>query len=194
LFAARAIKLTNLVRFYTINCIQDQPSGSVGVDLVVDMKAILRKAASSLASHPDRLSGSIVILAAGFAIFEASRLPFGTLRTPDAGFFPLCLSALLLVAGAAIVLRSFTTPTQSLQFTPQTWYVPVAAITFVLYAFTVQTVGFVLSTIAALLLLMRGLGGMSWTRAVIISVPAVALSYLGFRELGVPLPRGFLPF
>jgi putative tricarboxylic transport membrane protein len=158
------------------------------------MKAILRKAVSSFSSHPDRWSGSILIVAAGFAIFEASRLPFGTLRAPDAGFFPLCLSVLLLIAGAAIVLRSSTWAPQSLQFTSQTWYVPVAAITFVVYAFTVQTVGFVISTIAALLLLMRGLGGMSWTRAVIISVPAVALSYLGFLELGVPLPRGFLPF
>jgi hypothetical protein len=100
----------------------------------------------------------------------------------------------LLVAGSAIVLRSFTTAQEPLRFTPQTWYVLVAAFTFVLYAFTVQTVGFVISTIAALLLLMRGLGGMSWTRAVIISAPAVTISYLGFLKLGVPLPRGFLPF
>src|SRR5258708_7068020 len=122
------------------------------------MKDILRNAMNRLSSHPDRLSGSVLIVA------------------------------------AAIVLRSFTTAPELLQFPPQTWYVLVAAFTFVLYAFTVQMVGFVISTIAALLLLMRGLGGMSWTRAVIISVPAVAFSYLGFLELGVPLPRGFLPF
>ena len=158
------------------------------------MKGILRNAMRRLSSHPDRLSGSVLIVAAAFAIFEASRLPFGTPRAPGAGFFPVCLSVLLLVAGLAIVLRSFTTAPEPLRFTPQTWYVLVAAFTFVLYAFTVQTVGFVISTIAALLLLMRGLGGMSWTRAVIISVPAVTLSYLGFLKLGVPLPRGFLPF
>jgi putative tricarboxylic transport membrane protein len=158
------------------------------------MKKKFLNAMSRLSSRPDRLSGSVIILAGGFAIFEASRLPFGTLRAPDAGFFPLCLSVLLLVAGAAIVLRSYTAAPEPLQFTPQTWYVLVAAITFVLYAFTVQTVGFIVSTIAALLLLMRGLGGMSWTRAVIIGVPAVVLSYLGFLQLGVPLPRGFLPF
>jgi putative tricarboxylic transport membrane protein len=158
------------------------------------VKKKLLNAMSRLSSRPDRLSGSVLVLAAGFAIFEASRLPFGTLRAPDAGFFPLCLSFLLLVAGAAIVLRSYTAASEPLQFTSQTWYVLVAAITFVVYAFTVQTVGFIVSTIAALLLLMRGLGGMSWTRAVIIGVPAVVLSYLGFLELGVPLPRGFLPF
>jgi putative tricarboxylic transport membrane protein len=158
------------------------------------MKDIFLNAMNRLSSRPDRLSGSVLVITAGFAIFEASRLPFGTLRSPDAGFFPLCLSVLLLVAGAAIVLRSYTAAPEPLQFTPRTWYVLVAAITFVLYAFTVQTVGFIVSTIAALLLLMRGLGGMSWTRAVIISVPAVVLSYLGFLQLGVPLPRGFLPF
>jgi putative tricarboxylic transport membrane protein len=158
------------------------------------MKKTLLNAMSRLSSRPDRLSGSVLVLAAGFAIFEASRLPFGTLRAPDAGFFPFCLSVLLLVAGTAIVLRSYTAASEPLQFTSQTWYVLVAAITFVVYAFTVQTVGFIVSTIAALLLLMRGLGGMSWTRAVIIGVPAVVLSYLGFLQLGVPLPRGFLPF
>jgi putative tricarboxylic transport membrane protein len=158
------------------------------------MKDNLLAAMSRLSSRPDRLSGSALVLAAGFAVFEASRLPFGTLRAPDAGFFPLCLSVLLLVAGAAIVLRSYSTAPEPLQFTPQTWYVLAAAIAFVLYAFTVQTVGFIVSTIAALLLLLRGWGGMSWTRALVISVPAVVLSYLGFLQLGVPLPRGFLPF
>jgi hypothetical protein len=158
------------------------------------MKDVLRNAMSRVSSHPDRLCGSVLIIAAGFAIFEASHLPFGTLRAPDAGFFPLCLSVLLLIASIAILLRSFTTASQPLQFGAHAWYVPVAAISFVLYAFTVQTVGFVISTIAALLLLMRGLGGMSWTRALLISVPAVAISYLGFLELGVPLPRGILPF
>jgi hypothetical protein len=158
------------------------------------MKSNLLVAISKLSSRPDRLSGSILVLAAGFAIFEASRLPFGTLRAPDAGFFPLCLSVLLLVTGAAIFLRSYSSAPEPLQFTPQTWYVLVTAIGFVLYAFTVQTVGFVVSTITALLLLLRGWGRMSWTRAALIAVPAGVLSYLAFLQLGVPLPRGFLPF
>ena len=147
------------------------------------MKKKLLNAMSRLSSRPDRLSGSVLILAGGFAIFEALRLPFGTLRAPDAGFFPLCLSVLLLVAGAAIVLRSYTAAPEPLQFTPQTWYVLVAAITFVVYAFTVQTVGFIISTIAALLLLMRGLGGMSWTRAVIIGVPRSSFPISAFWSL-----------
>jgi len=54
--------------------------------------------------------------------------------------------------------------------------------------------GFVLSTIAIMLLVMRGLGGMKWTQAVLIAVLSVGLSYAGFLQLGVPLPRGPLPF
>lgn len=158
------------------------------------MKYNLLALMSRLSSRPDSLSGSVLVFAAGFAIFEASRLPFGTLRAPDAGFFPLCLSVLLLVTGAAILLRSYLSAPEPLQFTPQTWYVLVTAMGFVLYAFTVQSVGFVISTVAALLLLLRGWGGMSWTRAVLIAVPAGVLSYLAFLQLGVPLPRGFLPF
>ena len=37
-------------------------------------------------------------------------------------------------------------------------------------------------------------GGMSWKQALLIAVPSVALSYCGFVQLGVPLPRGPLPF
>src|SRR5258708_28908688 len=134
------------------------------------MKDILRNAMNRLSSHPDRLSGSVLIVAAGFAIFEASRLPFGTVRAPDAGFFPLCLSVLLLIAGAAIVLRSFTTAPELLQFTPQTWYVLVAAFTFVLYAFTVQMVEFVISSVADRIFFMCCLGSMTWSVAWIVPV------------------------
>src|SRR5215467_14199984 len=124
-----------------------------------------------------------------FAIVEASHLPFGTLRAPDAGFFPLTLSVLLLVLAIAIVVGSFS-EARPAEFTARSWHVPVTAAAFMLYALTLQKVGFLVSTVLVLLLLMRGLGGMTWTRAVLIAVPGVVLAYLGFLELGVPLPRG----
>jgi len=158
------------------------------------MKDIVVKITDGLLSRPDRLSGSVLVLTASFAIFEASRLPFGTLRTPDAGFFPLCLSVLLLVLGVGIVVRSYAIEPQPVEFPARAWYVLVAAAAFVLYALVVQIIGFLISTVVVMLLLMRGLGGMSWTRALVIAVSGVVLSYLGFLELGVPLPRGISPF
>src|SRR5438132_434278 len=63
------------------------------------MRDILRKAMRRLSSQPDRLSGSILIVTGGFAVLEASHLPFGTLRAPDAGFFPLNPAGLVRACG-----------------------------------------------------------------------------------------------
>lgn len=144
--------------------------------------------------NADRFSGIVLVLVAAFAVYEASRLPFGSIRAPDAGFFPISLSVLLLVVAVVIVLRSFITVSERPQFTSQSWYVVFAAIALVVYSLVLPTLGFLVSTIIIMLLMMRGFGGMSWTRAVLIAVPAVLISYLAFLELGVPLPRGFLPF
>jgi hypothetical protein len=62
------------------------------------------------------------------------------------------------------------------------------------YAFSIQHLGYVICTLVILVLLMRGLCGMSWTRSLVIAIPGVALSYLAFTKLGVPLPTGVLPF
>ena len=70
----------------------------------------------------------------------------------------------------------------------------IAAAAFVLYALVLNKVGFVLATTAVMLLVTRSLGGMSWKQALLIAVPSVVLSYCGFVQLGVPLPRGPLPF
>ena len=144
--------------------------------------------------NSDRFSGIVLVLVAAFAVYEASRLPFGSIRAPDAGFFPITLSVLLLVVAVVIALRSFISVSERPQFTTQSWYVALAAIALVIYALVLQTLGFLLATVIIMLLMMRGFGGMSWKRAVLIAVPAVFVSYLAFLELGVPLPRGFLPF
>ena len=144
--------------------------------------------------NPDRVSGLVLAGLALFAIYEARHLPFGSIWAPDAGFFPLTLSVLLLLVALIIVLMSFLTKPLQVEFTARSHYVAGAAVALVVYAFVLPTMGFVASTVSILLLLMRGFGQMSWTRALIITIPAVFLSYFGFLELGVPLPRGILPF
>lgn len=148
----------------------------------------------AMARHPDRVSGALLTLVACIAIFEASHLPFGTIRAPDAGFFPLSLSTLFLVFAVGIFVNSFLAASEPAEFSSRSWYVVIAACAFIIYAVSVVKVGFVLATVIIMLVLMRGLGGMSWTRALLIAIPGVVVSYIGFIELGVPLPRGPLPF
>jgi putative tricarboxylic transport membrane protein len=145
-------------------------------------------------NNPDRISGGLLVIIACIAIFEASSLPFGSVRAPDAGFFPLSLSILLLIFAIGIVLNSFMSNPQRTDFSARSWYVVIAALAFVIYAVSLEKAGFVLATVIIMLIFMRGLGGMTWTRALLIAIPSVLLSYFAFVQLGVPLPRGPLPF
>jgi hypothetical protein len=147
-----------------------------------------------LFGHPDRLSGAALFLLAVVALIEAAPLPYGTVRAPDAGFFPKTLAALLLFFGLGIFLNSFLTKAHPVQFTTRSWQVAIAAAAFIAYALVLQKAGFVIATIALMLLVMRGLGGMSWKQSLLITVPGVMLSYIAFVQLGVPLPRGPLPY
>lgn len=148
----------------------------------------------SLLSHPDCISGAVLVVFAIVALFDAWKLPFGSVRAPDAGFFPLSLSVLLLLFGGGIVVGSFIKNGERARFSARSWPVAIAAAAFVVYALVLSKAGFVLATIAVMLLVMRGLGGMSWKQALLIAVPSVVLSYVAFVQLGVPLPRGPLPF
>jgi len=147
-----------------------------------------------LLHHPDCISGVILMAFSIAALFDAWRLPFGSVRAPDAGFFPLSLSFLLLLFGGGLVVGSFIISAEPARFSLRSWQVAVAAIAFVFYALVLNKVGFVLATTAVMLLVTRSLGGMSWKQALLIAVPSVVLSYCGFVQLGVPLPRGPLPF
>jgi hypothetical protein len=142
----------------------------------------------------DQWSGAAVMLVAAFCIFESWHLPFGSISAPDAGFFPRCLSALLLVFGAGVTLNALVSATAPVDFHVQTAYVGIAAAAFIAYAFSIQHVGYLICTLVILVLLMRGLCGMSWSRSLAIAIPGVVLSYLAFTKLGVPLPTGVLSF
>lgn len=143
--------------------------------------------------HPDRLSGLIIMLIALIMLYEAMSLPFGSLRAPDSGFFPKSLSVLLLIFGGGIILRSSGVAERA-EFDSRSWLVAAAAAGFIVYALILPKAGFVLSTIGIMLLVMRGLSGMAWKQALPIAVLSVLASYFAFIQLGVPLPRGPLPF
>jgi hypothetical protein len=131
----------------------------------------LTRVSRLVVDHPDRLSGTLILFLAAFAWLESFHLPFGSIRGPDAGFFPQVLSILLFLTSIAIL-----------------------AIVLVAYALVLPSAGFVLATAAVMLLIMRGLVKMRWARALLISIPTVVISYLAFVKLGVPLPQGPLPF
>ncbi len=147
-----------------------------------------------LKNHPDLAGGIVIVAVSLLLISEASDLPFGTANAPDAGFFPKALSAILFVIGLVMISRSIRAAASPAEFTSRSWAVAMGAIALFLYAAFVNKLGFILSTITILFLLMTLYGRLKWLLSLAIAVSAVTVCYVGFTELGVPLPRGLLGF
>ena len=139
---------------------------------------------------------SAALMALGLAaLYKASSLPFGTVREPDSGFYPI-LICIALVAFAGISFASPEPPGASEgdshpRGSSRVWSIVVA---MVLYVWALGAVGFLLCTTALVVLLLRGIGALPWLHSVVAAVVAAAACYALFTRLGVPLPAGILSF
>jgi hypothetical protein len=149
--------------------------------------ALLRRLSGS-----DRACGAVATVAAIFLYFSSAGLPLGTLSAPDAGFFPKSLSAMLVVLGFWLMLQPHPATHTTPGFSTRSWAVPLAASSLLAYAGLLDKIGFVLCTVTILFFLMTAYGRLRWIVALAISLSAVAVCYMGFTELGVPLPQGVL--
>ena len=128
------------------------------------------------------------------ALYEASRLPFGTMRQPDSGFYPILVCVALTVFGVCSVAEA-TPPPEEAPTDPggqaRVWLVIVA---LAVYAWALAPVGFLLCTGALLVLLLRGIGRVPWAAALASAAFASIACYGLFTRLGLPLPAGVLGF
>jgi putative tricarboxylic transport membrane protein len=147
---------------------------------------------SELTGHGDRASGVVFAAIGAFLLLEGSDLPVGSLNAPDAGFFPTILSVLLLVFGGALIAMSFRTPAGALDFTSRSWATAAGAGVLLLYAGLLDRIGFLICTTVVLLLLTKVYGRLSWWVSLAVTLSTVFAAYLGFKQLGVPLPAGIL--
>jgi hypothetical protein len=152
------------------------------------------KCIDGLVSHPDRVSGTAFSIIGAFLIYSASPLPVGRLNAPDAGFFPVILATLLVGLGLLLVARSFVTEPFSPEITKRSWAVVLGAGGLLLYASLLDRVGFLICTGVMLVVLMKAYGGLAWRTCLLVGVPLVFVTYVGFEKLGVPLPKGVLGF
>jgi putative tricarboxylic transport membrane protein len=143
----------------------------------------------------DAISGA-VFLALALAVVAGSRsLEFGRLSQPGPGFFPLVLALLLAVLSAALLIRGLRRPGADVS---SLWpdragagRVLVVAGALFAYVALVDVAGYLLTTAALFLVLIRVGGGQSWAAAAVASAAGSASSYLLFaRALRVALPAG----
>ena len=140
---------------------------------------------------------AVVFLLLGVWIcLEAVQVPFGSLRMPGAGFFPLLLGLLLSVLAIVLVgmtwLSPVVGPTQVWPERPEVLYL-VAILVASVWLF--DRLGFLLTMALFLGVAIRTSGKMGSARAVVVAVVGSAASYWVFgRLLQINLPEGVLPF
>jgi putative tricarboxylic transport membrane protein len=138
-----------------------------------------------------RVACALLLFLGLTALYAASRLTFGAARQPETGFFPTIVAlALVLFSALAVAERPEALAPIEKGGAARAWIVVGATAA---YAILVQPVGFLVATTALLLLLLRGIGKVSWTYSIMGSVVAALVCYELFTRLGMPLPAGLLP-
>jgi hypothetical protein len=134
-----------------------------------------------------RVAG-LTALALGIAAALGARdLGLGSLTDPGPGLWPLIVSGVLVIAGAAVAVR----PGEGAEaIGREAWTVVIACATLVAYTAVIGVVGFELPTVVLLAFWLRVFGGESWRMTVAVSVGATAVVYAVFIvALGVALPH-----
>jgi putative tricarboxylic transport membrane protein len=126
------------------------------------------------------------------------RLPVGTLGKPDAAFFPVLLSVLLIILSLVLLGQAFTKARRAHPdrvHLGDHWkrLIP-TVLGIVAYVIFFPALGYLASTFLALILFSKLIRS-SWRASLLTSFFCTAISYLILRfYLQVPLPQGILPF
>jgi putative tricarboxylic transport membrane protein len=138
----------------------------------------------------------VFLLLGVWICIEALQVPFGSLRMPGAGFFPLLLGVMLSVFSLVLLGMNLLSPavgsTQVWPERPEVLYL-VASVVASVWLF--DRLGFLLTMALFLGVAMKTSGRMGSMRAAAFAVVGSAASYWVFgRLLQINLPEGILPF
>ncbi len=146
----------------------------------------------------DKISGVILMVLFLLIFYQSTKLDMMHRNAPGLGFFPFWLSLFALLASAAIVVSAFRRPAS--QDRPVPWPKGVGLrrigftfMFFLIYAYLVTIVGFILSTAAYMLAMSRLLGSRRWASSLAVSGLTAAGLFLVFKVwLKTDLPTGVL--
>ena len=147
------------------------------------------------AAGGERAAAAVLLAFGLYALYEAAKLPFGSLHAPDSGFFPVCVTAAMILFALMVMLAGAPAEDRGLEALRGHNGARVAVViaSLLAYAAFLKILGFLICTLALMLLLLHGIGGVAWRNAFSVAVPVAAICYFGFTRLGVPLPPGLLP-
>jgi putative tricarboxylic transport membrane protein len=145
------------------------------------------------------ITSTILMAFAGITLEEASRLPFGTLITPQAGFWPLILGVILailsLVHFGKTVKRS-SGKGSSFWAEPDSWKkIGLVVFSLVGFGFLFEPLGYLISVFLLIGFLLRIIKPLKWWLVFVVALLSSVLSYLIFGTLlSTPLPSGIFGF
>jgi Na+-transporting methylmalonyl-CoA/oxaloacetate decarboxylase beta subunit len=128
---------------------------------------------------------------------------------PRAGFFPLALAIIIVVLSSIIIVKSLIDRSdviksnarkeEEIRMAKETGVVNYSKVAYyvilaVLFALLLTSVGFLITTSAYLLIMLKLVEKMNWKRSILWTSVSITVSYLLFvRALEVQLPWGIIP-
>jgi putative tricarboxylic transport membrane protein len=141
----------------------------------------------------DRAAALVLLLFAVGGTLEASRLTIGDPGHPGPGFFPLCLALALVVVALALLLQPARMPPAPAAATEglRPSRAALALLAALAYALALESIGFVVTTVAFLLFLLKVIEARGWPASLVIALSAAIVCHVVFKVwLAVQLPAG----
>jgi hypothetical protein len=145
----------------------------------------------------DRLLPAAILVAAGFYLLQAARLPFGTVARPGAGFYPTAVAVFACLVALVATIQAFRAPrvvravaVADPEAPAQRRRVLSTVVAVVAFCLVMPWVGYPLAACVFGVAALRGLGS-RWSAAIVFGVASAVVSHFVFAGLlDVPLPRG----
>jgi putative tricarboxylic transport membrane protein len=141
------------------------------------------------------LWGGVIGLAlGGFVIWSGLKLKLGTINDPGSGYVLFYTGILMCIFAGSIIVSAVTEggPTLASRWENARWSKPLLVIgCLIAFSFALEPLGFLLSSIPLMLLLLRLIDPVRWTLAVPIAVCApLGMWWVLKRLLLIQLPSG----
>ena len=138
------------------------------------------------------MAAAMALMFGAAALYESSKLPFGTVHSPSQGFFPWWTSAAVVFLALVLLFQALTSRSSAAQEgAGRIANVVLLLVVLVTYTFLLDPLGYPLSTFLLVLFMLRATDPQRWMVALGMAAVTAIGSYIVFAVwLSVPLPRG----
>ena len=141
----------------------------------------------------DAAAAAVTLVFSAVALFESSKLPFGTVHGPGPGFVPWWTSLALDLLALILLAQALTSssPGTAGERPARIAKVGVLLAVLAMYVLFLEPLGYLLCTFLLILFMLRVTDPQRWVVALGMSAIAAVGSYIVFAVwLSVPLPPG----